>query len=120
MLKTEHRAEEYVLPSFQREKRESGPSDILEHVYAITVKPGENSLRIVSSRDFSLESSLEEIERIRKPLALRRIKGEALSKAENAFLRSMDSVLAMLLEPQEKEPEEVRYALEYAKKILKE
>ena len=70
--------------------------------------------------NFFIDDALETIDRIRGPLAQKRLEGKQFSESEFVnleILNSLTNKILSLLTPEPEEPTEVRLAVEYAKRI---
>ena len=79
-----------------------------------------NEIGINTALNFSIDDALETIDRIRGPLAEKRLEGKQFSESESVNLKILDSLtdkILSLLTPKPEESAEVRLALEYAKRI---
>lgn len=76
---------------------------------------------INTALDFSIDDTLETIDRLRSPLAEKRLEGKPLSNQELNRLEILNSLTEQILStlmPEPVESAEVKLALEHARKLL--
>ncbi len=131
MIATQQQGKRYVVPHFASSKTvkpavtatdllERSVFDLLEKsVFVVSLeRSATTSVRITSSRDLMLDGMLEFVDTLRKPLAIRRIKGEVLSAREAISLKLLNDMRRLFEEPRDGESPEVEQAVEEAKRIL--
>lgn len=122
MLAMQQQSNRYVEPRFEA-PRAAKPSvtatDLLEKsVFVISLERPAMSVRITSSRDITLDGMVEIIDSLRKPLAIRRIKGETLSDSDAVTLKLLNDMRKSFETRREGESLDVVQAVDEAKRIL--
>jgi hypothetical protein len=122
MLAMQQQRNRYVVPRFEvprAAKPAVSATDLLEKsVFVISLERPAMSVRITSSRDITLDGVLEIIDELRKPLAIRRIKGEALSESDAMTLKLLNDMRKSFEARRDGEPLEVVEAVDEARRIL--
>lgn len=122
MIATQQQSNRYFAPCFvppKGTKPSVTTTDLLEKsVFVISLERPAGSGRITSSRDLTLNGILEIIDLLRKPLAIRRIKGETLSESDASSLKVLNDIRRLFEVPRVGELLEVVQAVEEAKRIL--
>ena len=87
--------------------------------YHVQIRSRERGIN--TALDFSIDDTLETIDRLRSPLAEKRLEGQPLSNQELNHLEILNSLTEQILSslmPEPVESAEVKLALEHARKLL--
>lgn len=117
MLQTQHKSKTYDRPLFS-DHRARG-EDLSYRIFGVSEFPRQSgSARIATPRVMWVEELLEDLDYLRNPLAIMRLRGEPMTAMQVAQLSALDEMVERLVERPTPMPPVVRDALAIAERLL--